>query len=120
MGHLSGIRHYKIQSQDDPEVGNTKHFDNPIQAGLDCAFKNDPLVSRTPANNSHYSTQGYTALVGCGKSKAHPALKCVDFACVRTCSSLQAMEHTQADDRFAPHHAVPHALHYHKARVRRG
>src|ERR1700747_2489002 len=35
MGHLSGIRHYKSGSQDDPEVGNTKHFENPIQGGLD-------------------------------------------------------------------------------------
>src|SRR5712671_2674828 len=34
LGHLGGIRHYKSGSQDDPEVGNTKHFDNPIQAGL--------------------------------------------------------------------------------------
>src|SRR5271169_4189373 len=39
MGHLGGIRHYKSDSQDDPEVGNTKHFDNPIQAGFDF-FKN--------------------------------------------------------------------------------
>ena len=58
MGHLAGIRHYKTQSQDDPEVGNTKHFDNPIQAGLDF-FKNDPLVSE-PGKQFHYSTQGYT------------------------------------------------------------
>src|ERR1700728_2476798 len=43
MGHLAGIRHYKGNSQDDPEIGNTKHFDNPIQAGLDF-FKNDALV----------------------------------------------------------------------------
>ena len=28
------------------EIGNTKHFDDPIQAGLDF-FKNDPLVLRT-------------------------------------------------------------------------
>ncbi len=32
MGHLGGIRHYNSGSQDDPEVGNTKHFDDPIQA----------------------------------------------------------------------------------------
>ena len=62
MGHLAGIRHYKSDSQNDPEVGNTKHFDDPIQAGLDF-FKNDPLLSE-PGKQFHYSTQGYT-LVGC-------------------------------------------------------
>ena len=29
MGHLAGIRHYKT-GPDDLEVGNTKHFNNPI------------------------------------------------------------------------------------------
>ncbi|MGH9644708.1 MAG: serine hydrolase domain-containing protein, partial [Terriglobales bacterium] len=62
LGHLAGIRHYKSDSQDDPEVGNTKHFANSIQAGLDF-FKNDPLVSK-PGTEFHYSTQGFT-LVGC-------------------------------------------------------
>ena len=42
LGHLAGIRHYKSDSQDDPEVGNTKHFDNPIQAGL-IFSKNDRI-----------------------------------------------------------------------------
>jgi CubicO group peptidase (beta-lactamase class C family) len=96
MGHLGGIRHYKSGSQDDPEVGNTKHFDNPIQAGLDF-FKNDALVSE-PGKQFHYSTQGYT-LVGCvmeGESGA----KYVDF--IRQNVFVPAgMEHTQADDRFA-------------------
>src|SRR6478752_2544961 len=62
MGHLAGIRHYKSDSQNDPEIGNTKHFDDPVQAGLDF-FKNDPLLSE-PGKQFHYSTQGYT-LVGC-------------------------------------------------------
>jgi len=58
MGHLAGIRHYKSESQDDPEIGNTKHFDNPIQAGLDF-FKKDPLVSEpgsstTPPTATHW------------------------------------------------------------------
>src|ERR1700729_1248790 len=44
MGHLAGIRHYKSGSQEDIEVGNTKHFDHPIQAGLDF-FKDDALLS---------------------------------------------------------------------------
>src|SRR6266404_9044160 len=45
LRHLGGIRHYKSGSQDDPEVGNTKHFDDPIQAGLNF-FKDDPLVAQ--------------------------------------------------------------------------
>lgn len=96
MGHLAGIRHYKSDSQDDPEVGNTKHFDDPIQAGLDF-FKNDPLVS-DPGKQFHYSTQGYT-LVGCVIEGASSA-KYVDF--VRQNVFVPArMEHTQVDDRFA-------------------
>jgi CubicO group peptidase (beta-lactamase class C family) len=96
MGHLGGIRHYKSGSPDEQEIGNTKHFDNPIQAGLDF-FKNDALVSE-PGTQFHYSTQGYT-LVGCvieGAAKG----KYVDF--VRQNVFIPAgMEHTQADDRFA-------------------
>ena len=34
LGHLGGIRHYRTDSQDDPEVGNTKHFEDGIAAGL--------------------------------------------------------------------------------------
>ncbi|MGA8869103.1 MAG: serine hydrolase domain-containing protein, partial [Candidatus Sulfotelmatobacter sp.] len=75
MGHLGGIRHYKSESQDDPEVGNTKHFDDPIQAGLNF-FKDEPLVAQ-PGTSFHYSTQGYT-LVGCIMEGASGA-KYVDF-----------------------------------------
>lgn len=96
LGHLAGIRHYKAETQDDPEIGNTKHFDNPIEAGLKF-FENDALLS-PPGTHFHYSTQGYT-LAGCvmeGASK----VKYVDF--VRQNVLLPAgMEHTQADDRFA-------------------
>jgi CubicO group peptidase (beta-lactamase class C family) len=96
MGHLAGIRYYKIQSQDDPEFGNTKHFDNPIQAGLDF-FKNDPLVS-DPGTQFHYSTQGYT-LVGCVIEGAS-GVRYVDF--MRQNVFVPAgMGHTQVDDRFA-------------------
>ena len=96
MGHLAGIRHYKSGSQDDLEGGNTKHFDNPIQAGLDF-FKNDPLVSE-PGKQFHYSTQGYT-LVGCVIEGASSA-RYIDF--MRQNVFLPAgMDHTQADDRFA-------------------
>ena len=96
MGHLGGIRHYKSESQDDPEIGNTKHFDNPIQAGLDF-FKNDPLVA-DPGSHFHYSTQGYT-LVGCVMEGAS-GTKYVDY--MRQNVVLAAgMEQTQVDDRFA-------------------
>ena len=95
MGHLAGIRHYKTQSQDDPEVGNTKHFDNPIQGGLDF-FKNDPLLS-DPGKQFHYSTQGYT-LVGCVIEGA-AGTKYVDFV-RQNVFAPAGMEHTQVDNRF--------------------
>ena len=95
MGHLGGIRHYK-GGADDVEIYNTRHFDNPIQAGLDF-FKNDPLVA-DPGTHFHYSTQGYT-LVGCVMEGA-AGVKYV--AWMRQNVLLPAgMEHTQADDRFA-------------------
>jgi serine beta-lactamase-like protein LACTB len=96
MGHLGGIRHYKSESQEDPEVGNTKHFDSPIQAGLDF-FKSDPLVA-DPGSHFHYSTQGYT-VVGCVIEGASGS-SYLDY--MRQNVLLPAgMEHTQADDRFA-------------------
>lgn len=96
MGHLAGIRHYKSDSQNDPEVGNTKHFDDPIQAGLDF-FKNDPLLSE-PGKQFHYSTQGYT-LVGCVMQGASGA-KYTEY--MRQNVFIPAgMEHTLVDDRFA-------------------
>jgi serine beta-lactamase-like protein LACTB len=95
MSHLAGIRHYK-GGPDDLEIGNTKHFDNPIQAGLDF-FKNEPLLSE-PGKTFHYSTQGYT-LVGCVIEGASGG-KYADF--VRQNIFVPAgMEHTQVDDRFA-------------------
>jgi len=96
MGHLGGIRHYKLDSLDDPEVGNTKHFDNPIQAGLDF-FKEDPLVAQ-PGSHFHYSTQGYT-LVGCVMEGASGA-KYTDY--MRQNVLVRAgMKQTQPDDRLA-------------------
>jgi serine beta-lactamase-like protein LACTB, mitochondrial len=68
LGHLAGIRYYHVpelpysESQSDPEVGNTRHFENGIEAGLKF-FANDPLVTQ-PGTHFNYSTQGYT-LVGC-------------------------------------------------------
>ena len=106
MGHLGGIRHYKSDSRDDPEGGNTKHFDNPIQAGFDF-FKNDPLVSE-PGKQFHYSTQGYT-VVGCVMEGASGA-RYVDF--MRENIFVPAgMEHTQTDDRFA---IIPCRTHFYQ------
>ncbi|HVR25689.1 MAG TPA: serine hydrolase domain-containing protein [Candidatus Polarisedimenticolia bacterium] len=96
LGHLGGIRHYKSLSQDDPEVGNTKHFDDPVQAGLDF-FKDDPLVAQ-PGTSFRYSTQGYT-LIGCVIEGASGA-KYVDFVHQNVLVPAQ-MERTQADNRFA-------------------
>lgn len=96
LGHLGGIRHYKSSSQDDPETGNTKHFSNPIQAGLDF-FRNDPLVS-SPGTEFHYSTQGFT-LVGCiieGVSGENY----VDYV-RKNVLSPAGMTHTVVDNRFA-------------------
>lgn len=96
MGHLGGIRHYKSDSPDDPEIGNTRHFDNPIQGGLDF-FKNDPLVA-APGSHFNYSTQGYT-LVGCVIEGISGA-KYTDY--MRQNTLLPAgMNETRSDDHFA-------------------
>ena len=95
MGHLAGIRHYKSASQEDPEIGNTKHFENPIQGGLDF-FKNDALLSQ-PGSQFHYSTQGYT-LVGCVIEGASGE-KYVDFMRANVFGPA-GMTHTVADNRF--------------------
>ncbi len=95
MGHLGGIRHYKSESQEDPEIGNTKHFDNPIQGGIDF-FKNDPLVAE-PGSHFHYSSQGYT-LVGCAIEGASKE-KYTDFM-REDVFAPAGMSPTQVDDRF--------------------
>jgi CubicO group peptidase (beta-lactamase class C family) len=71
---LAGFATYKSISEDDPEVGNTKHFDDPVQAGLNF-FKDDPLVAQ-PGTSFHYSNQGYT-LIGCVIEGASGAKKSV-------------------------------------------
>jgi serine beta-lactamase-like protein LACTB, mitochondrial len=96
LGHLGGIRHYRSNSQDDPETGNTKHFDDPIAAGINF-FANDPLVA-PPGTHFHYSTQGYT-LVGCaieGASGDKYTALVHDLIFVPA-----GMMHTQADDQYA-------------------
>ncbi|HEY6767770.1 MAG TPA: serine hydrolase domain-containing protein [Candidatus Sulfotelmatobacter sp.] len=96
LGHLGGIRHYKNESQDDPEIGNTHHFDDPIQSGLKF-FENDPLLS-APGTHFNYSTHGYT-VIGCVIEGASGS-KYVDFV-RRNVITPARMEHTQVDDRFA-------------------
>jgi serine beta-lactamase-like protein LACTB len=96
LGHLGGIRHYKPDSSDNLESGNTKHFDDPLQAGLNF-FKDDPLVAQ-PGTSFHYSTQGYT-VVGCVIEGASGA-KFVDFLRQNIFIPAQ-MSQTQTDDRFA-------------------
>lgn len=96
MGHLGGIRHYKSSSQDDPELGNTRHFDNPIQAGINFV-KDDPLVTQ-PGTSFHYSTQGYT-VVGCVMEGAS-GTKYVDFM-QQNVLTPAGMEHTVADNRLS-------------------
>jgi len=95
LGHLGGIRHYRSDSPNDPEANSTKHFDDPIAAGLDF-FKNDPLVDK-PGNHFHYSTQGFT-LVGCAIEGASGE-KYVDFV-AKNIFAAAGMASTQADDRF--------------------
>lgn len=104
LGHLGGIRHYKSESQDDPEIGNTRHFLNPIQGGIDF-FKNDPLVAE-PGSEFHYSTQGYT-LVGCAIEGASGE-NYVDYV-RKNVLTPASMMHTVVDDRFA---IVPFRTHF--------
>jgi serine beta-lactamase-like protein LACTB, mitochondrial len=96
LGHLGGIRHYRADSLDDPEIGNTKHFDNPIEGGLQF-FRNDPLVS-APGSRFHYSTQGFT-LIGCVIEGAS-GQKYVDFV-RQNVFTPASMTSTLADDRYA-------------------
>ena len=96
LGHIGGIRPPPTDSQDNPEVGNTKHFSNPIKAGIDF-FKDDPLVAK-PGTEFHYSTQGFT-LVGCAIEGASGE-NYVDY--VRQNVLIPAgMTHTVTDDRLA-------------------
>jgi serine beta-lactamase-like protein LACTB, mitochondrial len=96
LGHLGGIRHYRSDSQDDPEVGNTKHFNDGIAAGLKF-FANDPLVAK-PGTKFSYSTQGFT-VAGCAIEGASGE-KYVDFV-RKNIFTPAGMNSTVADDRFA-------------------
>ncbi len=96
LAHLAGIRHYRSDSSDDAEVGNIKHFDNPIEGGLQF-FRNDPLIDK-PGSKFHYSTQGYT-LVGCAMQGAS-GQKYVDYMREHVFAPA-GMTHTVVDDRYA-------------------
>jgi serine beta-lactamase-like protein LACTB, mitochondrial len=96
LGHLGGIRHYRSDSQDDPEVGNTKHFNDGIAAGLKF-FANDPLVAK-PGTKFSYSTQGFT-VAGCAIEGASGE-KYVDFV-RKNIFTPAGMTSTVADDRLA-------------------
>jgi serine beta-lactamase-like protein LACTB, mitochondrial len=107
LGHLGGIRHYRSDARDDPEVYNTKHFDDPIQGGLDF-FKNDPLVEK-PGAHFHYSTQGYT-VVGCAIEGAS-GQKYVKFV-QENVLARASMSQTQVDNHYS---IIPHRTSfYHK------
>jgi serine beta-lactamase-like protein LACTB len=102
LGHLGGIRYYRVpelpytKSQADPEVGNTRHFEDGIAGGMKF-FADDALVAQ-PGTHFTYSTQGYT-LVGCAIEGASGE-KYTDY--VRENVLIPAgMLQTRPDDRFA-------------------
>jgi serine beta-lactamase-like protein LACTB len=102
LGHLGGIRYYNVPelpysaSRTDPEVGNTRHFENGIEGGLKF-FANDPLLAQ-PGTHFNYSTQGYT-LAGCAIEGASGE-KYADY--VHESVLVPAgMLQTRPDDRFA-------------------
>lgn len=96
LGLRGEIRHYESDSQDDPEGGITRHFDDPIEAGLNF-FANDPLVAK-PGTKFSYSTQGFT-VIGCVIGEASGE-KCVDVV-RKNVLGTSGMTRTQVDDRFA-------------------
>lgn len=61
LSHRSGIRHYKSETLDDPEVSSTRHYRKLSDAFE--LFGNDALVHQ-PGTAFLYSTFGYTVL-GC-------------------------------------------------------
>lgn len=92
LPHTAGIRHYKTDSPDDPDVSSTKHY-NSMEEALKL-FANDDLVAE-PGKKFSYSTFGYT-LLGCVMEGASGE-KYIDF--MRQTIFLPAgMTHTQDDD----------------------
>lgn len=101
LSHTAGIRHYKSETPDDPDVSSTKHF-NSMEEALKL-FDNDNLVDQ-PGKAFHYSTFGYT-LLGCVMEGAS-GQKYADFM-RQTIFIPAGMLHTQVDDvhRIIPHRA---------------
>jgi len=95
LAHRGGIRHYKSETPDDPEISNIKSCKNPVQDGLDF-FARDPLVAE-PGTKFVYSTHGFI-LLGCvveGASRGRYA------ELVRETVFVPAgMSETQLDDRL--------------------
>jgi CubicO group peptidase (beta-lactamase class C family) len=107
LAHLSGIRHYRSDSDDDPEIDNIKHFADPIQGGLQF-FAKDSLLAK-PGSKFSYTTHGYT-VVGCAVEGAS-GTKYTEYM-HRNVFLPADMTHTQADDRYA---IVPYRTRfYHK------
>lgn len=106
LGHLGGIRHYLEDPAKDRELGNTKHFDKPIEAGLNF-FKDDPLVAK-PGMEFHYSTQGFT-LVGCVIEGAS-GNNYVDYMREQVFTPAD-MSATQPDQRFS---IIPHRTRFYR------
>jgi serine beta-lactamase-like protein LACTB len=102
LGHLGGVRTYKVpeypywDSQADPEVGNTLHFENGIKGGLKF-FAAEPLVAQ-PGTHFNYSTQGYT-VVGCAVEGAS-GKKYADYVRERVLVPAGMLQ-TRPDDRVA-------------------
>ena len=96
LGHLGGIRHYRSDSDTDPEVSNTRHFTDPIAGGLSF-FATDTLVAK-PMSRFHYSTQGYT-VVGCVIQGAAGEAY-ADYMRQHVFGPA-GMAHTVVDDRYA-------------------
>jgi CubicO group peptidase (beta-lactamase class C family) len=95
LSHLGGIRHYNSEKQDDPEIGNTRHFSDPIAGGFSF-FAADSLIAQ-PGTRYNYSTQGYT-LVGCVIQGASGE-PYVEYMHRRVFTPV-GMSHTIVDDRY--------------------
>jgi CubicO group peptidase (beta-lactamase class C family) len=94
LGHLGGVRHYRPEN--DEETNNTKHFDDPIAAGIQF-FAADPLIAK-PGTKFSYSTQGFT-LVGCAIEGATHE-KYVDYVVTHIFQPAHMTE-SRWDDRYA-------------------
>ena len=94
LGHLAGIRHYKIG-----EMESTRHYIN-MSEGF-AIFANDPLLFE-PGSRYSYSTYGYT-VVGCViEGAAHE--KFADYIAEHVLRPA-GMTHTFVDDVYT---IVPH------------